>query len=319
MDRVAQLAEELDLLHRGRGFNANDVADNVGPILAAIVFSDNEPDGVFGRDLLRRWLLAAAGDLPDDLRHIFLVASGLRSTEPQLTQRLQALADELVISTRTVRRRLRDADRLVAAALEVRSRETPDDNPFAVRGWYVDHLDSIAHLDLDRPVFESLRDIIVTHDGVEQICESWSIPKPPNEPLPQDLDLTATEGCEITELAKISPSTWRVTLQLPGRLQRRRLHRVGLRIILPSPSYVRPFNAFVPVRRTRSFRAEVRYSADSGITDAWRIDGLPPMAMDDAVPIGEHFDLSTGQPLVAEWRTVRRGLGYGIGWTWPHS
>jgi len=319
MDRLAQLAEELDLLHRGRGFNADDVMDRLGPILATIVFSDNEPDPAYGRDLLRRWLLAAAGDLPDDLRQVFLVASGLRNTEPQLTRRLESLADEQVVSTRTVRRRLREADRLVAAALEFRSHETPDENPFAVRGWYVDRLESIAHLDLDRPVFESLRDIIVTHDDVEQICESWSIPKPPDELLPEHLDLTATEGCEITGLTKISPSTWRVTLDLPGKLEKRRLHRVGLRIALPSHSYVQPFNAFVPVRRTRSFRAEVRYSADNGISDAWRINGLPPLAMDDYVPIGDHFDLAGGEPLVAEWNTVRRGLGYGIGWTWHYS
>ncbi len=43
---------------------------------------------------------------------------------------------------------------------------------------------------------------------------------------------------------------------------------------------------------------------------------VPPPAIEDGVPIGELFDLDGPSPLTAEWNTVRRGLGYGIGWTW---
>jgi len=316
MDRVTQLAEELDALHRGRGFNADDVTERVGPVLGAIVFGDNEADAAYGRDLLRRWLLAAATDLPEDLRVIFLGASGLRDLRPLLTERIAALSEASGLSARTVRRRLREADRLAAAALVSRSHATPDANPFAVSGWYVDRLEATAHLEGEQPRFDSLREIIATHTGVEQICESWSIPRPANEPLLDDLDLIATEGCTITDLEKISPSTWRVTVDLEELLVPRQRYRIGFAVTLPSRAYVRPFNAFVPVRRTRSFRSEVRFGPDSGLTGAWRIDGVPPMAMDDAVPIGNTFELHHGQPLVAEWKTVRRGLAYGIGWAW---
>lgn len=79
-----------------------------------------------------------------------------------------------------------------------------DANPFAVSGWYVDRLEATAHLEGEQPRFDSLREIIATHTGVEQICESWSIPRPANEPLLDDLDLIATEGCTVTDLEKIS-------------------------------------------------------------------------------------------------------------------
>lgn len=316
MDRVAELVEELDALHRGRGFHADDIAENLGPRLSEIVFADNEPEAAFGRDVLRRWLLAAASDLPEDLRRVFLAASGLRDPHGRLGERLAALADATGLSVRTLRRRLREADQLAAEALERRTHVTPDANPFAARGWYVDRLVSIAHLDEPRPRFESVRDIVVTLDGMEEICESWSIPRLPHEPQLTDLDLVATEGCVIHRLEKISPSTWRVTARLPKTLALRERHRVGLAITLPSRAYVRPFNAFVPVRRTRSFRAEVHYGPSTGLTSAWLINGVPPVAMDDAVPLGEQLDLTSGEPLVAEWTTVRRGLGYGIGWTW---
>ena len=117
MDRVTQLAEELDALHRGRGFNADDVTERVGPALSRIAFGDNDADAAYGRDLLRRWLLAGASDLPNDLRTIFLGASGLRDLSPLLTDRIAALAHTTGLSPRTIRRRLREAARLVAAAL----------------------------------------------------------------------------------------------------------------------------------------------------------------------------------------------------------
>ena len=316
MDRVTQLAEELDALHRGRGFNADDVTEQLGPVLAGIVFADSEGDAAYGRDLLRRWLLAAASDLPEDLRTIFLGASGLRDVHPLLTERIATLADATGLSARTVRRRLREADRLAAAALVNRSHVTPDQNPFAVSGWYVDRLEATAFLDEARPRFHSLREIVATHSGVVEICESWSIPRPANEPLVDDLDLQTTEGCEITELAKISPSTWRVTVSLGRELAARERHRLGFSVTLPSRAFVRPINGFVPVRRTRSFRSEVHHGPHAGLTRAWRIDGVPPMAVDDDVPLGEQFDLRDGAPLAAEWNTVRRGLAYGIGWSW---
>ena len=316
MDRVTQLAEELDALHRGRGFNADDVTERVGPALSRIAFGDNDADAAYGRDLLRRWLLAGASDLPNDLRTIFLGASGLRDLRPLLTDRIAALAHTTGLSPRTIRRRLREADRLVAAALLNRSHTTADDNPFAVSGWYVDCLHATAYLNDDRPRFHSLREIIATHTGVEEICESWSIPRPANEPLLQDLELVATQGGEITELTKISPSTWRVVVRLERSLAPRDRQLLGLSVTLPSRAFVRPINGFVPVRRTRSFRSEVHYGPTTGLTRAWRIDGVPPMAVDDDVPLGDQFNLADGNPLIAEWKTVRRGLAYGIGWSW---
>lgn len=315
MDRVDQLAAELDAFHRGRGFHEEGVTERLGPALAAIVFGDNDPDPATGRDLLQRWLIAASKDLPEDLLEVFQRASGLRDSRAFLKERLDPMVRSTGFSHRTLIRRLREADKLVAAALVARSENTEDKNPYAVSGWYVDRLDSVAHLDRQRPRFDSLREIIATHTGVEQICESWSIPRPAQHPLLEDLELEATAGCRITEIERITPSTWRVTVDLDQTLVPRQRFRIGFAVTLPSRVYVRPFNAFVPVRRTRSFRSEVRYDESTGLTGAWRFDGIPPMAMDDAVPIGEHLALD-GTPLVAEWKTVRRGLAYGIGWSW---
>ncbi len=120
----------------------------------------------------------------------------------------------------------------------------------------------------------------------------------------------------MDSLTRVSPSTWQVALGLPRPLAVGERHRLGVSIAMPSRAFVKPYNAFVPVRRTRSFAAVVHLPTDGSVTGAWRLDGVPPAAMEDGVPIGDSFDLPASEPLAAEWTTVRRGLGYGIGWSW---
>lgn len=309
------MAEELARLHRGRGVHADDLPARLGPHLAAVVFGDVGPDRTGAAELVKRWLAAASAELPADLRTIFQRASGLADQQPFLTERLTSLATSTGLSTRTLMRRLGDANALVAAGMDRRTHTSTDDNPFAGRGWYVDRLESAAYLDEGPPRFVGTREILVTLDGLESICESLSIPQPPGEPQPAELLVVATEGCVLGGLERVSPSTWKVSLVLPRPLLVGDRHRLGLSITMPSRSFIKPYNAFVPVRRTRSFAAQV-YAAPGQLTRAWRVDGVPPPALEDGVPVGELFDLDRPGPLAAEWDTVRRGLGYGIGWTW---
>ena len=316
VDRVARIAADLDSFHRGRGIHADDFATRVGPHLAQVVFADSNPEPTYGRDLLKRWFLAASQELPPDLRAVFLAASGMTQPGPRLTDRLGALSRSTGLANRTLVRRLRQADALVAAKLDALSYVSEDDNPFARRGWYVERLESTAYLDEERPRFVGVREVLCTLDGLEQICESLSVPRPPGDTSPVDLIVAATEGCEVDSLTRVSPSTWQVALGLPRPLAVGERHRLGVSIAMPSRAFVKPYNAFVPVRRTRSFSAVVHLPTDGSVTGAWRLDGVPPTAMEDGVPIGDSFDLPTTEPLAAEWTTVRRGLGYGIGWAW---
>jgi hypothetical protein len=316
VDRVARIAADLDSFHRGRGIHADDFATRVGPHLAQVVFADSNPEPTYGRDLLKRWFLAASQELPPDLRAVFLAASGMTQPGPRLTDRLGALSRSTGLANRTLVRRLRQADALVAAKLDALSYVSEDDNPFARRGWYVERLESTAYLDEERPRFVGVREVLCTIDGLEQICESLSVPRPPGDTSPVDLIVAATEGCEVDSLTRVSPSTWQVALGLPRPLAVGERHRLGVSIAMPSRAFVKPYNAFVPVRRTRSFAAVVHLPTDGSVTGAWRLDGVPPAAMEDGVPIGDSFDLPASEPLAAEWTTVRRGLGYGIGWSW---
>jgi hypothetical protein len=314
-ERVSQLAEELGELLKGRGVNADRVGSRLGPQLAAVVFADADPGSSRSAIVVHRWMRACAAELAPDLAEIFLGATGVTDPQPFLTGRITRLALERGVSERTIQRRVRQACALVADRLDRLSPVPPDENPFAVRGWFVERLLSIARLDEDRPRFIGVRDIRVTLAGVDAICETLSIVSPHRLLADDELAVTATEGGEVTELSRISPSTWRLKLELGRELSVGDIHRVGVSVTVPSREFIKPYNAFVPVRRTRRFTAEVHVGDRPVIARAWRYDGVPPPAMEDGVALAPALD-PTGGVLRASWPSVRRGLAYGIGWAW---
>jgi len=84
---------------------------------------------------------------------------------------------------------------------------------------------------------------------------------------------------------------------------------------MPSRSFVRPYNALVAVRRTRSFHASVTFDPDTEVDAVWSYDGVPPLSIEDGVPTDRMLDLGTGRSVAADWPIVRQGLAYGIGWS----
>ncbi|GAA1612982.1 MULTISPECIES: hypothetical protein [Kribbella] len=311
--RVDLLTKELDNLHRGRGLHAPDVVDRLGPLLSALIFGDNEPNEVLGRGLISAHLFDAARTLPPDLEKVFLAGLGVGDTSPHLTTRLENVGNALQRGPRTVLRRLRDANRAVALVLERRTRVSDDQNPFAARGWYVDRIESHAVIG-DRPRFIGVRDIKVTQDGIATLCESFSVPHVPGGPDNAEVEVQATEGCESIDIDRYSTSSWLLTMHLPRAFDTGESHRVGVSVTMPSREFIRPYNALVPVRRTRSFRATVRFEDGDEAARVWRYDGVPPPVIEDGQPTDQELAFDDDNAVVADWPNVRQGLAYGIGW-----
>lgn len=314
-ERVDLLSAELGELLKGRGINADRVGCRLGPHLRAIIFEETDPDSSRAGVVVHRWMRACAAELPPDLGELFLAAVGISDPQPRLTARIARLAAEQRVSERTIQRRIRQACSLVALRLDRLSPRPPDANPFAPRGWFVERLHSIAHLDEQRPRFVSIRDVRITVDRLGQICESLSIVSPQRALGDDELEVCATEGGVLSELQRVSPSTWRLTLDVGHELTVGDVHRIGVSVAVPSRDFIKPYNAFVPVRRTRHFSAEVHLGDQHPVASAWCYDGVPPPAMEDGVPLPPLLDTAT-PVLHASWPTVRRGLAYGIGWAW---
>ncbi|TDD60681.1 hypothetical protein E1263_10420 [Kribbella antibiotica] len=311
--RIDLLAKELNDLHRGRGLYAPDVVDRLGRFLSALIFGDNEPDEALGRGLISAHLFDAARTLRPDLEKVFLAGLGVGDDSPYLTTRLENVGLELDRGPRTIIRRLREANRAVAQVLERRTKLSDDPSPFNARGWYVDRIESHALIG-DRPRFIGIRDIRVTHDGVATLCESFSVPHLPDGPDGTQIHVEATEGCELLQVDRYSTSSWLLTMHLPRAFNTGETHRVGVSVTMPTRGSIRPYNALVAVRRTRSFQATVQFEDDDESRHVWRYDGVPPPVIEDAQPTAHHLTPNGDHIVVADWPDVRQGLAYGIGW-----
>ncbi|WP_327635308.1 hypothetical protein OHB24_35670 [Kribbella sp. NBC_00482] len=311
--RVELLAKELDNLHRGRGVYAADVVDRLGPWLSALIFGDNEPDRALGRGLISAHLFDAARTLQPDLEKVFLAGLGVGDDSPYLTARLEKVGIELDRGPRTILRRLREANRAVAQVLERRTRVGDDQNPLVARGWYVDRIESHAIIG-DRPQFIGIRDIHVTQNGLTTLCESFSVPHVVGGPDGAGIEVEPTEGCEEIEIDRYSASSWLLTMHLPRPLDTGETHRVGVSVTMPSRDFIRPYNALAPVRRTRSFRASVRFEDGAQAGHVWRYDGVPPPVIEDRQPTGHSLTPNDDHCVAADWPNIRQGLAYGIGW-----
>lgn len=312
--RIERLTKELDRLHRGRGIHAPGLLLRLGPTLSAVIFEDGEPVAIVARQVVRQRLVSAAETLPPDVRRVFLAALGITDGAAILTERLENVGRALDRGVRTMKRRLHDANASVALVLERRSRAGEDDNPFAARGWYVLRLESHAYLG-SQPRFVGVRDIKVTQEGLSRLCESFSVPRHPGEDQSHEVLVEPTEGCDRADVERFSASTWRLNIQLPRAFSVGETHRVGVSVTWPSLAYIRPYNVIVPLRETKSFLASVTLGEGTSVTQAWRYDGVPPAAIDDAIPTGRMLRLARDSPVTIEWPSVRRGFAYGIGWS----
>ncbi|MEU4191404.1 hypothetical protein AB0E69_05875 [Kribbella sp. NPDC026611] len=312
--KVDLLTEELEQLHRGRGVHAPAVEAKLGPHLRELIFGDNEPDESEARSLIRASLVSAAEVLPADLAQVFRTGLGVDDTTPLLGDRLERLGRLMDRGARTMSRRLHESNRAVAQVLERRSRISDDRNPFATKGWYVDRLESHAEID-ERPTFLGIRDIKFTHANVRYLCESFTVPQGPGLASGDEVTVEPTEGCDLVEVNRFSPSCWQLTLHLPRAFNALEKHRVGLKVTMPSRDFIRPYNIVIAVRRTRSFHASVTFGPDIDVDKVWRYDGVPPPTVDDGAPAGGLLEPTPGRTVRADWPIVRQGLAYGLGWS----
>lgn len=310
-----ELASELAKLHLRAGAAAPNVVDKMGEHLRYMTFGDSELDPSVARKRLCMLLQRGVQELETPaVRRLLLEALNVVEGEPQLDQRVASIRRWMHCSTRTVQRRLVDAERQLAQSLVRQWRELSDDNRFAERGWLVVAMESHAYLSQPHTQFEGFRVIRATQGGLGEIRDSFTIPQPdPTNPCP-DVVIEPIVGCEQVTVERVSASTWTYHVQLPSRLAAGEEHRLGLRIVLPGAQYVRPYNALVALRSTRRFTAWLHLSEQDRVAAAWRYDGVPAAIMEDQTQLGPSLDVGVNGPVVADWPLIRSGLAYGIGW-----
>lgn len=306
MDEPA-LVEELARLHRGRGLRDADVGAELGPGLRTLLgLTATAP--VTGHGVIER-LQDAITALPQDLRVVFLHATGARSTEPFLKDRLAVAGQLIDRDVRTVRRRLADANRLVVQSLvATASGQGPAPNPLVT----VSH-ESETDLRTSPVRLTARRTLLHRSPGRLPVRERFGVPGRPTTERPA----VEVSGAELVELRALSGTIWEADLLLPHRETGQ---TSSFSITVPADrSDLRPFTFVVPSEPVSSCSVSVHVGDGELVRNPMVVRGLlpmmlyenPPVLGDEATaaePVDGSITLSAARPQV--------GLAYGVVWEW---
>jgi hypothetical protein len=308
---VASTYDELLEIPRGRGMLANDVADRIGPGLrvACGVTQDDSPALV--RRKVGDRLSELCGRLPTDLRISVLAALALH---PEADH--QFMQDRMTWAARQINRdHPRAAVRRMKVGFGIIAEQLDDlvDDPSINQGWHTGSLRALLRMDVDPPQLFEERTIVATADGLEEIEVRLSAPgKGAGSPITAAVQF----GGEITGSEQVAPSHRKFVLRLPAPLRAGEQHEYGVRFTANPRADMPPYYLLTPLQPCAKFSVRVRFGADVPAR-IWRVDGIPPRAIDDYAP--EHGLVAADRfgEVALEFSRLHQGLSYGVRWSVP--
>lgn len=300
---VTAIADELAHLQRNRGLQSANLAARVGPSLAQLTgFGPGR--GADARMSLTRQLLLAAEDLPPDLHLAFARACATRPDDrPTLTERLQAVGTHIRRSPEVARRRVGEANLLVASRL---MQNTKDD-----KGWFLHELRSRVDLRETSPVYRASYTLVVTAPTLAHITEMISLP---GDGADLEPGFSVSGNVRLDAVRRIHPQTWECRMTLDRTYGCGELIRYQSAVRVPDRRDVPPMSVMAPRRDCRLFVTTVHLG---GLADkVWVLDGVTPPTVNDETPCGPMIDPEADPQPTAEFRYLTPGLVYGLRWIW---
>ncbi|MEU7753067.1 hypothetical protein [Micromonospora sp. NPDC049171] len=264
---------------------------------------------------MRGTLLALSADMPGDLRRAVVLAYALDPTHAylRLDRRTDQLARELSVQQRTARRRIDEAvARLVRAAVPETPASATDTGP----GWHLRAVNALLRLDTPTPELYEARSVVATRP-IDELTVQFSLPRQPDDDGPEHgVHADVLFGARIRALTRhISDQCFRLTLALPRTLEPGERHDLCLHYRLPEGQPMREHYVFQPLTPCAHCTVRLRFPADSGPATAWRLDGVPPRAVDDRTPGPDRLHPDTVGEVTAVFDGLQQGYAYGIAWT----
>lgn len=303
------LLRDLKALHHGRGIRRAKVRSWLGPELADILGVAPHHADADVRVALARLLARHSQPLPRDLRHLFRLGVGLETDLPYLEDRLGEASEQYDRSTRVLRRRLRDAEILVADAL-LRER-APAGAWWDSQGWQwlgarqalVLRADAVLTLDYD---------VLALSPHQKHVTFRFTVP---GLRLDEEIECTAVEGITLIASERTSATGWLLALELPQELQAGESIRTVIRVRVPRADALHSYVVLAPVRELPRCQVSIDFGASDAATSYWLLDGILPsdLGPSGTLPVG--VDARPARGVVShEFGRPRPGLAYGIGW-----
>ncbi len=250
MDRD-ELRAELSRLRKGRGIARPGLLAALGPSLRTVLDIDPVTAEEEARTKLMTLLTGESSNLPHDLGLLVSAAFGMTSSHVLLNERLADVGHLLQRDPRTLRRRLAEADDLLADRIV--QRFAPRQG-LARPGWHWVTYRLEVDVSDDRPVFVSSRTLVSALDGLTEFGEIVSIPLTGDA---ESLHVEGLSGCTYVGMDALSGTSWRLRFQLPHPLAASETHDTTVRFTWPSRDWIQPFAAFVPMRPVERFEVKV--------------------------------------------------------------
>lgn len=309
------LREELLDLRRGAGLHGSPLRERVGPRLAELCGASPADSDAVLRHKLRAMIERAAAEMPRPLRRAAELAFALDPVHSYLLldRRLDQLCRELSCQPRTARRR---SDEAVAWLVRAMAPEPPAAGARPGQSWYLRSFHALLRLDTPTPELYEKRDIVAIQ-AVDEVTVRFSVPRP--------LDRADVDGDVFTDVlfgARICDVTrngagqcFELTLRLPNRLSPGQAHEVLLHHRFPEHQPLRDHYVFQPLTSCVECVVRIKFPPDRAPAAIWRLDGVPPRALDDPTPGAERLTLDAVGELRLAFLRPEQGHAYGAAWT----
>lgn len=305
------VAVELALLRRARGLRRSRLAPTVGPELRALLDVAPDAGDQAIRQPLTNALLLAANTLEPDLQLVFLYALAVRSDQRLLQDRLAEAGQAIERDSRTVRRRLDEANLKVADHLRAQQARRRG-HPTAPTGWSVVAMTSELDLRPTRPRMTAVKTILAAK-RLRELTESFYLEGPERDRDGfADMTIEVSGGAQLRQVEQVGRRSWRYRIRLSTQLEPGDRHTFQVTVTVPSRENAAPFNVVAPLRECESFSCIVHFSPDQIPTRIQRIDGLPTSAVNDA--IGSTDLVPPALQVADRFTSLTPGLAYGLRW-----
>lgn len=311
-----ELQRELVRLRRGRAVTDPQLEERLGPLLRELSgVLPGDHDWVL-RQKVRDALTEMARHLPHDLRHAAELALALGDEPaPQLTKRIDMLAEEIHSGERTARRRMDQAARLMARA--ALAWPDPAAETDTGSGWRVRSFAAVLRLDTPTPELYETRTVVAGRPLDEILIQLDLPPLTGGDRRALPLSVDVVFGARLTRVEHTDDGRhYDLTVSLPRTLAPADQAEFCLHYRVPPGQPIRDHYAIVPLDPCDHGRVRVRFAADRLPDAVWRLSAVTPRQM-DRVTTTEGPDLlkpdGAGEVTLV-FGNLRQGHGYGVAW-----
>jgi hypothetical protein len=182
-------------------------------------------------------------------------------------------------------------------------------------GWFTESFSALLRLDADPVEAWERRVVVATADGLSELVTSVSVPRQPHDAgQAGELAAELLYGGSIERRGQPAGGYFQNVIVLPRPLRAGERHEYALRLTIPSGQGLTPHYVHIPYQRSDHFELRVRFDPRCPPGCVWILRDAPAGRMDQGVKAAETVTPDRFGEIMASFRDMRPGLGYGVRW-----